>query len=269
MIESRPVSGGAAGAVGRDAVSKSKPTFDVEGFEGFRERATDSSLSPYEKVGFPDEYRAGKAGMILDDIASKLTNLSNPGARVLDIGPGCSDLPVALMERCAARSQSLILVDSAEMLDQLPSAPPATKLRGSFPDCLDRIQDVQRHFDAILVYSVAQYVFAEGNLWRFVDGAAALLADGGQLLLGDIPNASRRKRFLSSEAGRAYHRRHFGDRPFPRIDYNQLEPGQIDDAVALGVLARMRAAGFDAFVLPQGAALPMANRREDILICKP
>ncbi len=250
-------------------MGKSRPTFDVEGFEGFRERATDASLSPYEKIGFPNEYRAGKADAILDDIAGKLSNLANSGAAVLDIGPGCSDLPVALMKRCAVKSQRLVLVDSGEMLDQLPDSPGAVKLPGSFPDCLDRVADAQRRFDAILVYSVVQYVFAESNLWRFIDSAASLLADGGQLLLGDIPNASRRKRFLASEAGRAYHRRHFGDRPFPGVEFNQLEHGQIDDAVVLGILARMRAAGFDAYVLPQDPALPMANRREDILICRP
>jgi hypothetical protein len=47
-----------------------------------------------------------------------------------------------------------------------------------------------------------------------------------------------------------------------------LEPGQLDDGVILGLIARMRNAGFNAFVLPQRADLPMATRREDILIVR-
>jgi hypothetical protein len=37
----------------------------------------------------------------------------------------------------------------------------------------------------------------------------------------------------------------------------------------LALLARARAQGFHAWVLPQDAALPMGNRREDVLIRKP
>jgi hypothetical protein len=35
------------------------------------------------------------------------------------------------------------------------------------------------------------------------------------------------------------------------------------------MLGRARAAGFDAYVLAQPEALPMANRREDLLIRRP
>ena len=250
-------------------MSKSSPIFNVEGFEAFRERASDATLSQYEKIGFPDEYRAGKADMILNDIASKLTNLGQTGAAVLDIGAGCSDLPATLMKRCADKRQNLVLVDSAEMLDPLPSHSHVIKVAGIFPACLDPVTAVRPRFDAILVYSVIQYVFAEANVHGFIDAAASLLADGGQLLIGDIPNASMRKRFLASEAGRAYHREHYGTQPFPDIGYNRLESGQIDDAVLLGIVGRMRAAGFDAHLVPQSKGLPMANRREDLLISKP
>lgn len=248
---------------------KRNPDFNVTGFDAFRERATDATLSQYEKIGFPDEYRAGKARIILDDIARKITRLDQPNARILDIGAGCSDLPVTLMKRCAKNGQRLVLVDSAEMLDPLPHHGDVTKLAGLFPACLGKVTAVETAFDAILVYSVIQYVFAEANIHAFIDAAASLLAAGGQLLIGDIPNASMRKRFLSSEAGRAYHRAHYGDRPFPEIGHNRLEQGQIDDAVVLGIVARMRAAGFDAYVVPQGQDLPMANRREDIFISRP
>jgi hypothetical protein len=46
------------------------------GFEDFRRMAQDESLSQYEKIGFPDEYRKGNEQAIFDDILSKLDNLS-------------------------------------------------------------------------------------------------------------------------------------------------------------------------------------------------
>jgi len=243
--------------------------FDVPGFQAFKERAVDPNLSQYEKIGFPDEYRAGKASIIVEDILGKLTVLNGRKRTLLDVGAGCSDLPLELMRHCDSREHQIVLVDSAEMLDQLPDRSHVTKICGLFPACLEQITATHQTFDAVLVYSVIQYVFAEANLWAFVDSLAGLLADGGQLLIGDIPNASRRKRFLASPAGMAHHQQHYGNHPPPDIRFNRLEPGSIDDAVMLGIVGRMRSAGYDAFIVPQGPALPMANRREDILVCKP
>jgi hypothetical protein len=112
-------------------------------------------------------------------------------------------------------------------------------------------------------------VFAEGNLFHFLDTCLALLANGGELLLGDVPNQTMRKRFFSSPAGVATHQRHSGSDELPAVRFNQLEPGQVDDSVVLSLLARARAQGFHAWVVPQAVDLPMANRREDILIRRP
>jgi hypothetical protein len=54
----------------------------------------------------------------------------------------------------------------------------------------------------------------------------------------------------------------------PDVTFNVLEPGQIDDTVIIGLVLRARLAGFDAFVLPQAPDLPMANRREDVLVTR-
>ena len=113
------------------------------------------------------------------------------------------------------------------------------------------------------------YVFAEGNVFSFIDKAIQLLAAGGELLIGDIPNTSQRKRFFDSETGIAFHRQFMGTDDKPEVVFNQLEPGEIDDAVLIGLMLRARASGCDAYVLPQRADLPMANRREDLLIRRP
>lgn len=239
-------------------------------FEGFKALARDPSLSPNERVGFPDSYRAGKEKIILRDIAGKLTNLRRKRQAVLDIGPGCSNLATSLIDLCRKREHRLVLVDSAEMLELLPSASILEKVVGRFPEeCLPFIEAERGRFDAILVYSVVQYVFAEANVFSFLDRALELLTEGGQLLIGDIPNQSMRKRFFGSESGIRFHQRFTGRDERPLVEHNVLAPGHMDDAVVLSLILRARAAGFHAYLMPQASSLPMANRREDVLIVRP
>lgn len=239
-------------------------------YDGFRELARDESLSPHEKVGFPDSYRAGKEEAILRDIRAKLSNLERTGRRVLDVGPGCGGVALGLLGLCREKGHALTLIDSAEMLALLPEEPFAAKLPGRFPEEHAVFREENRgRLDAILVYSVVQYVFREGNVFAFLDACLELLADGGQLLIGDIPNQSMRKRFFSSAEGVRFHQAFTGTDEVPAVAHNTLEPGHIDDAVLLGLVLRARAAGYHAFLVPQAADLPMANRREDLLIQKP
>jgi 2-polyprenyl-3-methyl-5-hydroxy-6-metoxy-1,4-benzoquinol methylase len=244
--------------------------FEQLDFEGFRALAVDVTLSRHEKVGFPDSYRDGKEDAIFRDMLAKLPSLQRRRVRVLEIGPGCSRLPQLLSAACAQQAGQITFVDSAEMLALLPDAPHARHVVGRFPDALrGEIERLAGQFDAIVAYSVLQYVFAEGNLCHFVDTCLALLAEGGELLLGDLPNATMRKRFFASAEGLATHQRYTGRPDAPVVEFNRLEPGVIDDSVVLGLLARARAQGFHAWALPQAADLPMANRREDILIRRP
>src|SRR5438067_12903819 len=83
-------------------------------FDDFRRMATDDSLSPYEKVGFPDEYRPGLEGVTFDDIVGKLALDGGSGRLVVDIGPGCSGLPRRLSGLCARLVHRPGLVESEE-----------------------------------------------------------------------------------------------------------------------------------------------------------
>jgi hypothetical protein len=251
-------------------MSSAIPTYQqVPSYEDFRERAQDSNLSLNEKCGFPDAFRSGQSAQIYADICSKLTVLCKPGVNVLDIGPGCSELAHFIIERTGFNNQSLTVIDSPEMLSLLPEKSHLTKIEGPFPDCIQKSEQTLRPFDAILAYSVAQTVFKHSNIFAFIDCAVHLLNEQGQFLIGDIPNVTMRKRFMITASGRAYHKIHYPHLPQPEILPNLLEPGQIDDGVVLGIIARMRGAGLHAFLLPQPADLPHGNRREDILIKKP
>jgi hypothetical protein len=238
-------------------------------YEDFRRMADDPTLSRYEKIGFPDNYREGREAQIFADIRRKLPTLDQQGRIVLDVGPGCSDLPHMLIHHCRDHSHKLLLVDSTEMLSHLPDEPFIRKWPAYYPDCPELFADYTGRVDVLLTYSVFHYIFTESNIWRFVDRSLELLAPGGQMLIGDIPNISKRKRFFASANGCAFHRDFTGRNEDPEVHFNTVEADQIDDAVVMALLQRVRAAGCDAYVLPQAADLPMANRREDILITRP
>ncbi|RZT41545.1 class I SAM-dependent methyltransferase [Cupriavidus agavae] len=239
------------------------------GFEDFRRLAADESLSKYERIGFPNSYREGFEPAIFEDIRRKLTNLDAREQCVLDIGPGCSDLPRMLMDLCRAQDHRLTLVDSAEMLALLPDAPATDKVAALYPNCPALLDGLRGKVDALLCYSLLHYVLVDVAFFRFLDVSLSLLAPGGQMLIGDIPNVSKRKRFFASDTGIAFHKAFMQTDEPPEVAFNNVEHDQIDDAVVFALLQRARSAGFDAYVVPQNPALPLANRREDILIIRP
>jgi 2-polyprenyl-3-methyl-5-hydroxy-6-metoxy-1,4-benzoquinol methylase len=239
------------------------------GFDDFRRMAQDDSLSRYEKIGFPNEYRAGKESAIFEDILSKLDKLSAAQQTVLDIGPGCSDLPGMLVELCQRQGHKLVLVDSAEMLAHIPDASFIERVPAYYPKCDELFTKFGGKVDVILCYSVLHYIFAESNLWEFLDRSLELLNHGGQMLIGDIPNVSKRKRFFSSPGGVIFHKSFISKDEKPLVNFHVIERKKIDDSVMLAIVLRARQAGFDAYIVPQRSDLPMANRREDLLIVRP
>jgi hypothetical protein len=238
-------------------------------YAGFALLARDESLSKYEKIGFPDGYRAGHEGAIFADIRAKLPRLMERGRTVLDIGPGCSDLPQMVIALCREQGHRLVFVDSDPMLAQLPEADFIEKRPGLFPKNRADLADLKGRVDIIICYSVLHYVFVDANPFDFLDLAIELLAPGGELLIGDIPNVSKRRRFFTSDAGIAFHKRFTNTDAMPDVRFNVPVPHAIDDAAVLGLVARARAAGADAYLLPQPPTLPMSNRREDMLVKRP
>ena len=238
-------------------------------YEAFQRMAGDPTLSPHERSGFPDAYREGAEEAILADVEAKLPILTGTAATVVDLGCGAGPLAHELRRRCAERGHELILVDSPEVLAHHEDGPSVVKVPGRFPGSLDHLSAQAGACDAVLTYSVLQYAFAEADAFAFVDAALTLLAPAGRLLVGDLPNASMRRRFLAGPTGKAHHREYTGRDEDPPGEWPVLPVGEIDDAVVFGLLARARAAGFHAWAVPQAPGLPMANRREDLLFERP
>ena len=239
-------------------------------FDSFQRMAEEEHLTQYEKIGFPNSYRQGFEEMIFADIAAKLSLLGEEGKTVLDIGPGCSNLPRLLIEHCKKQGHQLLLADSESMLAHLPDASFIRKIPGRFPDTAGQIKTtVVGGVDVILCYSVLHYLLVDTNIYDAVNAMVRLLNPGGEMLIGDIPNLSMRKRFFSSAKGIEYHRQFTGQDGLPSQEVLAPESAAIDDQMILSLLAHIRAAGADAYVVPQATDLPMANRREDILVRKP
>src|SRR5579872_4674813 len=103
--------------------------FENLNYEKFKQLAVDPNLVPHEKVGFPDIYRKEKEPIIWQDILGKLTNLAVPNRLILDVGPGCSQLPQLLLKQAGKNNSKVILCDCQEMLSQLPDGAQIEKVQ--------------------------------------------------------------------------------------------------------------------------------------------
>jgi hypothetical protein len=233
--------------------------------EDFRRLATEDGLSPNERSGFPDAFRSTYTDTIYDDLCRKLPALSEAGAKIVDIGTGCSDLAVRISARARDLGQHLILVDHPEVLALRSDESHCVPVPGLFPLADDAMRALACA-DVVIAYSVVQYIPDSRALRLFVESAAALLSPAGRLLVADIPNADMRQRFTGSARGREYHAAVWG----PSRPADATPPGGVlSDAVLLDMVSRIRASGLHAWLVPQAQGLPMAPRREDLLIERP
>jgi hypothetical protein len=255
-------------------MAENKIPYDSLTYEGMKLLALDRTIEDSERVGFPLKYRQGKESFIFDDIASKLTNLRLDGQTFVEIGSGFSRLSEYFITKLAERKTRMVFSDSEEMLSLFPKKTGCELIPGYFPDNWNAFSHLREQATAVLCYSVAQMVCTKGAVLSFLDHLTLLLKSGGQLLIGDIPNASKRFRFFSSEKGHAFHQKFLRDHSIEGnstelpSDFLNPPPGSLDDSFVLSLVARFRSRGFEAYVLPQAEPLPFSNRREDILVIK-
>lgn len=244
--------------------------YDGYNYEKFKELAKNTSISMYEKIGFAESYRKNTEEKIFEDILSKVPIIKlETGLNVLDIGSGCSNLQKYISEFCHKQGHKLYSADSEEMLALCENKPHVVKVPGLFPKTAGTIKEKSGGIDVIICYSVFHYIFVDSNVWYFLDCLLNLLNDGGQALIGDIPNISKRKRFFASNNGIKFHQEFMQTNEKPTVKFNCIETGKIDDSLLMSIVLKCQASGFDAYVLPQPKELPFANRRDDLIIRKP
>ena len=233
-------------------------------FEDFSKMAGDQSLKPFEKIGFPAAFREGYDQLIFSDIVAKT---QWPTARrIVDLGCGCGELTSLVVRSASNFDQQIVLVDSAEVLAQIPDDRNVVKVPGRFP--ANQLAVASNGLaDIVIVYSVFHYVYEATNPFGFLDQAMKLLAPGGRLLLGDVPNVSKRNRFLATEAGVTFHQKLMNDSSKPVLNI-EADSGRIDDGLIMAMLTRYRSMGYESYLLPQPEQLPLSNSREDLLFTR-
>lgn len=173
-------------------------------FDDFKKMAANPNLSGSEKIGFPDSYRKGYSKTILEDIYTKLPIDKTHNKLIIDIGSGCDELTFELIEVCKNNNHTLVLIDSDEMLSNIPDSHGVIKIGGKFPFSNNEMKEYIGKADYVLCYSVLFYIFANDNLYLFLHEAINLLKANGKFLIGDIPNIDKRDRFLDSEEGKNF-----------------------------------------------------------------
>jgi SAM-dependent methyltransferase len=215
-------------------------------------------------------FQAADEQNILPDVVAKLG--PQPRDRLLEIGfgTGLLFLPLAGMVREATG------VDHSLSVARLAGHVPAnvSLVAARWPDT-----DPLGEFDRILAYSVLHYVEGRAAAERFIEACVEALADGGILLIGDLPNEDAKQRFAESAFGQrfiaSWTRQVAECDDEEQLRFDQIVEGVtrtapfIDDEFILTTIATYRSSGLGAYTLPQRAGLPFCHTREDLLIRRP
>jgi 2-polyprenyl-3-methyl-5-hydroxy-6-metoxy-1,4-benzoquinol methylase len=198
---------------------------------------------------------------------------------LLDIGCGYSNLATWFSDLAKKNGWTLTLLDVPSVIaamkgELLPENSHHLEFcEGTFPGILKENR-LPRSFDRILAYSVLHYVDDPSH---FIDEACKLLAPHGRLLIGDIPNASKKGRFLSSNGGREFDAKYKG---IPLIECPKYEDCRdyfnrnlgaglhLNDDLLMGKVFALRQQGFEAYIAEQPDGLPFSHTREDLIVMR-
>lgn len=204
---------------------------------------------------------------ILADVMSKLDIC--PSDRLLDIGCGTGLLLLPLsfvVERATG-------IDHPDVVGVVRTRAAGDSLELIGANFLD-VDLAPQSFTKILAYGVVQYLDSEVELHEFVSKAVRLLGPGGRMLIGDLPSVGKKRRFLASESGAAFHEEwKRGISSSSDVDDSTMLPPdgivEFTDDVICRLLLHARREGLDAYLLAQPPELPFGRTREDVLIVAP
>jgi SAM-dependent methyltransferase len=247
---------------------------------GFFSSIAKKEPSTAERVGRPKGTECAEE-LMWRDIVAKLT--VPDASSIIDIGVGNGLVARKWLELARTRAVDLVLADFPEVIDALvadaadafASAPRVSVARGEFPQFFEP-NVLARRFDRVVAYGVINYT---DNPASFIDAAVRLLSPAGRLLVGDLPNISKKGRFLASPSGRLFDAEYkgvpadtlpvFGTHHEFVASLDRGGAAWITDKFLLEVAQRYRDQGYDVYILEQPSGLPFCETREDLLICAP
>lgn len=195
----------------------------------------------------------------------------------LDIGCGYGYVTDALLAHGKNNAIKTTLIDIKEVLNKIKNekqfAFNTQFIEGNFPKNLQHSLNDQ--FDHILIYSVLHCV---NNPELMIESAVKLLNPGGRLLIGDIPNVTKKGRFLASETGRAFDANYKNiplesatlyenSDDFVEKNKENLNTLLSDDFVSQ-TFSKYRKLGYNVYLIEQPDSLPFSKTREDMLIVR-
>ncbi len=232
-------------------------------FENFG-RLAKNPLSFTEIAGWY-AFQAGTERYILFDIMRQLKLV--PSDDLLEIGCGAGNnlIPFSFFAHSATG------VDHQALLKVLKKRIKNTSIRcipGNFLDV-----KIPGHFSKIIVYSVLHYLSNEKEVLFFIDKAVKLLLPGGKLLLGNIPNIDRKKRFLASPRGKIFEKKWQAMKKKENIDivfsnFFKEKNVIIGDTLINKIIKTYSVKEFRAKSLKQSLGAPFSHTRENILISR-
>lgn len=239
-------------------------------FEQYGILAENSELSFIQRSGRYKIQAHGVKRAILD-IAEKLK--INPEDRLLDVGCGVGDITIALSMMVTHTT----CIDHPKVLAVFKKRLPEDNLDFIEGDFLEI--NISTKFDKILSYGVVMNLPSSSDVIRFIDKMVGLLVPGGRILVGDLPNINKKKRFNESRRGQEFAKEWNklmsepdNKRGVEWINRNVIMSEMnvvFDDQLIAELLLRYRTQGLDAYILPQPPDLAFGHTREDLLIICP
>jgi len=219
----------------------------------------DSSL----RGGRPKEHKNSEKKIFLD-IKNKLDLKRNDN--LIDIGCGAGPVCDYIVKYAKENKINLTLNDIPEVIDFLKKRyKKNNKIRyisGEFQK-----KKIKNKFNKVLCYSVIQ---CTNNPKAFFDRILNITCDQSLILIGDIPNTSKKKRFLLSKFGRKFEEKRIRKKIVNLSAYLKKNKQNtfINDELIKNFLIKSKKKGFNFFILKQNKNLPFSYTREDILIEK-
>lgn len=234
-----------------------------------------SAYSKLAKMNVTDVEAAGRYQFqendekkIFDDILWKLELSKND--RVLDIGCG----PGALLIPASGLVREITGIDNENSINRC-----SEKLNSNYPNVELIVGEFNKDdfsklgkFNKIIVYGVLHCLNNLDEVNSFVNKAMSLLSLGGRLLLGDVPNTSKKNRYINSSNFKSQKKewasksKNINTNAEILKSANQI--GGFSDVEIMDLLISVRRSGYESFLIPQNENLPYGITREDILITR-